>query len=264
MEYKEVEAKSILTKSKLPGTDFVINIYTGCQFGCSYCYATFMKKFTSHLEDEWGEFVDVKINAVNLLDKELPKVPKNSSILFGSVCDSYQPAECKYRLTRGCLKILQKTKIPVEISVLTKSPLVLRDIDLLEDLKRNLKIEIGITIPSVDDKFSNNYDGVAPSISSRFKTLERLNSVGIETYAFCGPIIPGVNDSDFALCELFDKIKNVGTNKIWVEVLNKSKYVIDRMAEKNASVPDRGLNKNAFNIIKKSGLLLIGDEIILH
>lgn len=103
MKVKEIEVKSVITKSNLPGIDYVINPYVGCQHACVYCYADFMKKFTGHVGEKWGEFVDVKINSVETIKK--PKL-ENKNILISSVTDPYQPVEVKYKITREILKKL--------------------------------------------------------------------------------------------------------------------------------------------------------------
>src|SRR5512138_999988 len=125
MIINEVRVKGILSRSKV--YDYVVNPYTGCQHGCSYCYARFMKKFTGHREP-WGEFVDVKINAPDLLQKEIIK-KKPGMVWVSGVCDPYQPLESRYRLTRRCLEVLALHRWPVIVQ--TRSPLVTRDLDLL-------------------------------------------------------------------------------------------------------------------------------------
>ena len=104
MKIKEIKAKSIIVKSNLPDSDFVINPYTGCGHSCLYCYARFMKRFTNHSEP-WGDFVDVKINAPELIPENTEKY-RNKTMVIGSVTDSYQPLEKKYKLTRQFLKNL--------------------------------------------------------------------------------------------------------------------------------------------------------------
>jgi len=91
MRIKTIKCKNILIKSNLPGVDYCINPYIGCQHACIYCYARFIKRFTGHADQEWGEFIDVKINAPKVLEKQLSKKPKKGAILLGSVCDAYQP-----------------------------------------------------------------------------------------------------------------------------------------------------------------------------
>ena len=104
MKIKEIRAKSIIVKSNLPEGDFVINPYVGCQHGCKYCYVRFMKRFTGH-QESWGNFVDVKINAAELIPENTNKY-RSKIITIGSVTDPYQLIEKKYKLTRQILKKL--------------------------------------------------------------------------------------------------------------------------------------------------------------
>jgi len=137
MIVKEIYAKTILSKSKV--SDYTINPYVGCEHGCTYCYARFMKRFTGHRE-KWGSFVDVKINAARLLQREIEK-KRAGRVWISGVCDPYQPIEKRYELTRRCLEILSKYGWPVTIQ--TKSPLVKRDLELLRTFN---DIEAGLTI----------------------------------------------------------------------------------------------------------------------
>ena len=180
---REIKAKSILTKSGIPGIDYCVNPYVGCSHGCRYCYATFMKRYTGHTE-AWGSFVDVKINAPEILQKQLKRA-KIGRVMISSVTDAYQPIESKYKLTRQCLEILLQSQFPVDI--LTKSPLVLRDTDLIKKFK---DIEVGITITTNDEKISRVFEPNAPSIMARIRTLRALHDKGINTYAFIGPVLP--------------------------------------------------------------------------
>lgn len=180
---REIKAKSILTKSGIPGVDYCVNPYIGCSHGCRYCYATFMKRYSGHTE-EWGSFVDVKINAPEILQKQLKRA-KRGRVLISSVTDAYQPIESKYKLTRQCLEILLQSQFPVDI--LTKSPLVLRDTDLIKKFK---DIEVGITITTNDEKMQKIFEPNAPSIMARIRTLKALHDKGINTYAFIGPVLP--------------------------------------------------------------------------
>ena len=180
---REIKAKSILTKSGIPGVDYCINPYVGCSHGCRYCYATFMKKYTGHTEP-WGSFVDVKINAPEILQKQLKRASMGR-VMISSVTDAYQPIESKYKRTRQCLEILLQSQFPVDI--LTKSPLVLRDIDLIKKFK---DIEVGITITTNDEKMQKIFEPNAPSIIARIRTLKTLHDNRIKTYAFIGPVLP--------------------------------------------------------------------------
>ncbi|MFH0879237.1 MAG: radical SAM protein, partial [Lentisphaerota bacterium] len=139
MKVTEIQSKAILSASKI--YDYVINPYVGCQHACSYCYARFMKRFSKHKEP-WGEFVDVKINASDLLNVEIAR-KKKGSVWISGVCDPYQPLEAQYQLTRKCLEILADHDWPVFIQ--TRSPLVLRDLDILKKIKH---CEVGFSIPT--------------------------------------------------------------------------------------------------------------------
>ena len=179
---REVRAKSILSRSKI--YPYVVNPYTGCQHGCSYCYARFMKRVTGHREP-WGEFVDVKVNAPELLRNETRRKSRGRVWISG-VCDPYQPLEEKYRLTRQCLAILIENNWPVIIQ--TRSPLVLRDLDIIREAG---DIEVGLSITTADDDIRNLFEPQAPPIPDRIQALDELHRAGIRTYAMIAPVLPG-------------------------------------------------------------------------
>jgi DNA repair photolyase len=182
MIVKEVLAKSVLSPSKV--YTYVVNAYTGCQHGCSYCYARFMKRVTGHREP-WGEFVDVKVNAPDLLRVEIKK-KKRGTVWVSGVCDAYQPLEARYQVTWKCLQILIRNDWPVVVQ--TRSPLVLRDLDLL---KQGSDVEVGLTITTADDAMRKLFEPHAPSINDRIKALDELHTAGIRTYAMIAPMLPG-------------------------------------------------------------------------
>jgi DNA repair photolyase len=184
---REIKSKSIISKSNLPGTDYVINPYTGCIHSCLYCYARFMKRFTEHTEP-WGKFIDAKINGPDLIPENTSKY-KGKTIFMSSVTDPYNPLEGKYRLTR---RILEKL-IPLQpdLGILTKSNLVLRDVDLLLKFK---SCEVGITITTTNDTLRREIEPSTSSIQKRIEALQELKEAGIETYVFIGPILPFFTD----------------------------------------------------------------------
>jgi DNA repair photolyase len=182
MNVNEIQSKTILSTSKV--YDYVINPYVGCQHACSYCYARFMKRFSGHKEP-WGKFVDVKINAADLLRVEVNK-KKRAKVWISGVCDPYQPLEAKYKLTRKCLEILAQNDWPVIIQ--TRSPLVLRELNILKEARN---FEVGLTITTADDNIRKMFEPSAPSIMERLRTLDELHRSGIKTYAMIAPILPG-------------------------------------------------------------------------
>lgn len=185
MIIREIQSKSILSASKI--YPYVINPYVGCQHGCSYCYARYMKKFTGHKE-AWGTFVDVKINAAELLQKEIPR-KKKAPVWISGVCDPYQPLEEKYRLTRQCLQILARNDWPVVVQ--TRSPLVLRDLDILREMKG---VEVGFSVTTADDDIRKLFEPAAPPIPARIAALAKLHRSRIRTYAMIAPLLPGAEN----------------------------------------------------------------------
>lgn len=181
MIVKEIEAKTILSKSQI--YDYALNAYVGCGHNCIYCYAKFMRRFSGHREP-WGAFVDVKINAAELLAREVKK-KKKGRVWISGVCDAYQPLEKKYLLTRRCLEILVEHEWPVSIQ--TKSPLVLRDIEIL---KRSAACEVGFTITTADEKVRRIFEPGAPLIAKRVEAMGILHAEGIKTFVMVAPMLP--------------------------------------------------------------------------
>jgi DNA repair photolyase len=142
-----------------------------------------MKRFTGH-QEPWGQFVDVKVNAPDLLRLEIGrKRPKR--VWISGVCDPYQPLEAKYRLTRQCLEILTQNSWPVTVQ--TRSSLVLRDIDIL---KEGRDLEVGFSITTADDSIRRMFEPNAPPIEERVRALDELHRARIRTYVMIAPILP--------------------------------------------------------------------------
>jgi DNA repair photolyase len=181
MIIKEIRSKSILSQSKI--YPYVINCYRGCEHNCSYCYARYMKKFTGHREP-WGQFVDAKVNAPDLLRHEILR-KKPDRVWVSGVCDPYQPLEEKYQLTHQCLEILAQNNWPVVIQ--TRSPLVLRDIDII----KQGNFEVGMSITTADDSIRNLFEPSAPPIKDRVEALSKLHQAGIRTFVMIAPMLPG-------------------------------------------------------------------------
>ncbi len=208
----EVECKSIINRSRIPGLDYTINPYTGCQHGCVYCYARFMIKYTHH-QTEWGSFVDVKVNGPEILRKQLAKLPKGL-VSLSTVTDPYQALEKKYQITRQILIELLHHRFPV--SILTKSNLVLRDMDILKQFDRNA-CEVGFSINTLNETTRSHFEPYAPSIRKRIESLKILHDEGIKTWVFLAPILPVLTLN--SLHPLLDAIHN-NVDVILVDRLN--------------------------------------------
>ena len=183
MKAREILSKTILTQTGISGFDYCLNPYVGCGHGCRYCYASFMKRFTGHLEP-WGEFVDVKVNAPQLLTEQLKRA-KPGIVALSTVTDPYQPVEKTYQITRRCLEALLKYQFP--INLLTRSLLCLRDIDLFKEFEN---IEVGFSITTHDEAVRKVFEPHSPSVHSRVDALRKLRQEKIGTYAFVGPMLP--------------------------------------------------------------------------
>lgn len=177
MPIKEIEVKSVMTKSNLPVADYSVNPYVGCTHGCKYCYASFMKRFTNHPEP-WGSFVDVKYWP----EIKNPKKYAGKEAFIGSVTDPYQPCEEKYGRTRALLEQLQGSGI--SISIATRSDLVLRDLDLIKTFPN---ARVSWSINTLDEDFRKAMDHGA-SIERRLAAMKAFYEAGVQTTCFISPI----------------------------------------------------------------------------
>jgi len=282
MDFRETQAKGILSKCGIPGIDYVINPYTGCRFGCTYCYASFMGRFIEGKGvKDWGEYVFAKTNAPELLKKELQtKFKKDKGkgieIFLSSVTDPYQGVEAKYKITRQCLEAIADFGFEGYVSILTKSDLVTRDIDVFKRLKH---VVVGMTVTSTDDSISKYFEKFAPKVSLRFKALKTLNEAGIGTYAFIGPLLPHYVADKSELEKVFKKLAEIGTKDIFVEHLNLSKYIRGRLvSEMGGAEPEiiqkfydsqsedyrEALNEIVMELVKKYDMNLLKGEVIFH
>ena len=213
MIIKEIKCKRALNPCKIKGFDYNFNPYIGCSHGCVYCYARFMCRYRKEKE-KWGEFVDVKINIPEVLEEQV-KYLRPGVVMISSVTDAYQALEEKYQITRRCLKILAEHNF--QIGLLTKSPLITRDIDVLKKFDHSAH-QPGFTITCLDERDAKNFENNAPSVESRLNALKKLNEAGISTFVFIGPFIPGISDKN--LEELFKRFNEAGVKTILIDKLN--------------------------------------------
>lgn len=225
---REVECKTLLTKSGL--ADYTINCYTGCGHGCGYCYARFMKKFTGHIEP-WGSFVDIKINGPEVLLRQIKKA-KPGSVFISSVCDGWQPLEIKYQLTRKCIEILLNYHYP--LTILTKSSLIERDLDLLS----RGEVEFGVTITTLNEAIRKIFEPKASPSEERLRVIEMAKGKGINSYIFLGPLIPFLSDTEEELLKTMKAIATLKPDYLYVDRLNLRWGVWDSLRETFKSVPE--------------------------
>jgi len=229
MRYAETTCKTALSKSSLPGLDYSLNPYTGCRHGCIYCYAPATLRYSG--AEPWGTFVTAKANIPAVLEKELRRSTKGV-VGISTVTDPYQPVEGKLKLTRSCLEVLQAKQFPVCIQ--TKSALVLRDVDVIRGFAER---EVGMTITTLDDEASALLEPGASLPGERLDALKRLSDAGITTWAFVGPIVPGLVDEE-RLTAILGRVKDAGASKVLVDRLRLKPGLWQRMEPALAGRPD--------------------------
>ena len=204
MVVNEITVNDYLTKSNLPDSDYVINPYVGCTHGCKYCYASFMKRFTGHKEN-WGDFIDIKRCNKPI---DLRKI-SGKNIFLSSVTDCYNQYEKDFCITRNILEQLIDSDCNLSIS--TKSKLILRDIDLLKQMKNLI---VCMSINTLNEKFRSDMDN-ASTIKERMDTLKELHNNGIYTVLFMSPVFPYITEWK----EIIDQTKDY-VDEYWFENLN--------------------------------------------
>lgn len=200
-----IKCSRLLVPTGIPIAPYVINPYRGCSFGCIYCYSQ-MNKIFRKKKGDWGSFVDVKINLLEVLEREL-EVIKPNRVLIGSTTEPYQDVELLYGITRGIIQLLNSKDI--HSVILTKSRHILRDIDILYNST------VCFTINLTDDRYIRLFELRSPLIDDRLVVLRKLKGAGIDVYLHIGPVLPGFTDVEkiMELCHgLVDRVDLEGLN----------------------------------------------------
>jgi DNA repair photolyase len=207
---RETVCKTILNKSSI--SDYSLNCYTGCTHGCVYCYARFMQRFHPHNEP-WGKFVDVKINAVEVLKRQLRRA-KPGDVFISSACDGWQQIEKERRLTRRCCELL--LEFGFQVNLLTKSALVLRDLDLFS----GRDVNVGVSIATLDEGLSKLWEPQAARVAERLRVIEAARNAGLQTTIMFAPLLPFLSDGPDSLDLLFQRAADLRVDSILVDALN--------------------------------------------
>jgi DNA repair photolyase len=218
---RETVCKTILNRSDLGG--YSLNCYTGCTHRCAYCYARFMQRFHPHAEP-WGSFVDVKLNAVEVLKRQLRRATPGN-VFMSSACDGWQPIEEQYRLTRRCCGLLLERGF--SLSVLTKSTLVTRDLDLF----RGHSVRVGVTLTTLDDRLRELWEPGAAGVQERLGVIEAARRAGLKTSIMFGPLLPMLSDGQGSLDALLQRAADAQVDAIWVDALNPRPRVWPAVAD---------------------------------
>lgn len=205
IEFKSLNIRSILNKSeskRLRWMAWTINPYRGCEFGCKYCYARYTHEFME-LRDPlaFERIIFLKQNAAWLLEQELRRINPADEIAIGTATDPYQPIERRARITRSLLEVFSRRQ-GYHLGIVTKSRLILRDIDLLTAIARRNTLVLHLTITTPDTKLARLLEPRAPRPDLRFEAVRRLRQAGLRTGILCCPLLPGITDTQQALDEM--------------------------------------------------------------
>src|SRR5579863_1395376 len=197
VEYFTLPTRSLLnrcTGSRMPFT-WTINPYRGCEFACKYCYARYTHEFMEMRDGlEFEQKIFVKQHAADLLRQELRRVKPGEEIAIGTATDPYQPAERRFEVTRTILEEFSRRQ-GFDIGIVTKSNLVLRDVDLLQQVSRNNKLFVNLTITTLNVDLARILEPRAPRPDLRLEAIRKLNEAGVAAGVICAPVLPGITDS---------------------------------------------------------------------
>jgi DNA repair photolyase len=197
VEYFTLPVRSLLNRCtgvRMPFT-WTINPYRGCEFACKYCYARYTHEFMEMRDGiDFEQKIFVKQHAADLLRQELRQVKTGEDIAIGTATDPYQPAERRYEVTRAILEEFARHQ-GLELGIVTKSNLVLRDIDVLQKVLRNNRLSVNVTVTTLDADLARILEPRAPRPDLRMEAVRKLNDAGIPTGVSCAPVLPGITDA---------------------------------------------------------------------
>ncbi len=221
VEYFTLESRSLLsrcTSSRVPFA-WTINPYRGCEFACKYCYARYTHEFMEMRDGvDFERKIYVKRQAAWLLRQDLRKVKRGEQIAIGTATDPYQPAEKRFEVTRGILEELTLHH-GLEIGIVTKSNLILRDVDLLRQVGEHNSLFVNVTITTLNAKLARILEPRAPRPDLRLDAVRELNAAGVNAGVICAPVLPGITDSPSALDALVRATKQAGGKYIYANPL---------------------------------------------
>jgi DNA repair photolyase len=218
-EYREEPCRSALNRVKGMPFGWSLNPYTGCVHRCTFCYVrAFELRADRPADDRYGRSIRVKVNVADVLARELARPSWNGDgIAIGAATDPYQPAEGRYRLTRACIEVLGRAATP--FSIITRGPLIVRDVDVLADAARRTKVSVMFSVPTLDPEvWRTTEPGTAPP-RQRLRALSALVEAGIDAGVGMAPILPGLSDRPEQLAEVVKAARAAGATSVWANLL---------------------------------------------
>jgi DNA repair photolyase len=222
VEYFTLPTRSLLNRCvsnrQVPFT-WTINPYRGCEFACKYCYARYTHEFMEMRNGiEFEQKIYVKQHAAELLRHDLHRVKRDESIALGTATDPYQPAERRYEVTRGILEEFARHR-GFELGIVTKSNLILRDLDLLREVTRSNALSIHVTVTTMDADLARILEPRAPRPDLRMDAVRQLAQIGINVGVSCSPVLPGITDSPENLDTLVRSAAEAGACHVFANPL---------------------------------------------
>src|SRR5919107_1122392 len=234
VEYREEPCRSALNKVKGMSFSWSLNPYMGCVHRCTFCYVRGFELRAGRPGDaRYGTSIRVKVNVADVLRRELARPSWTRELVaFGSATDPYQPAEGRYRLTRACVEALIDFETP--FSLLTRGPMIVRDVDLLADAARRSGAVVTFSIPTLDDRVWRTTEPETAHPRQRLRALARLRAAGIPAGVGMAPLLPGLSDHPSLVAEVVRAARDVGATHLWWNVLNlkpgTKEYFLDALA----------------------------------
>jgi DNA repair photolyase len=219
VEYREEPCRSALNRVQGMGFAWSLNPYMGCSHRCTFCYVRALEQRADRpSDDRYGTSIRVKTNIAEVLRRELARPSwQREDVAIGAATDPYQPAEGRYRLTRACIEALGDAATPIRL--LTRGPLIVRDVDVLAAASRRAKVRVMFSIPTIDPEIWRRTEpGTAPP-RQRLRALTQLVEAGIEVSVGMAPILPGISDKPELLADVVRAAREAGATGIWANLL---------------------------------------------
>jgi DNA repair photolyase len=219
VEYREEECRSALNRVKGMGFDWSLNPYTGCVHRCTFCYVrAFERRADRPSDDRYGRSIRVKVNVAEVLEREVSRKSwAREQVAIGAATDPYQPAEGRYRLTRACLVVLGRAATPIRI--ITRGPLIVRDVDVLQEAARRADVGVTFSVPTLDPEVWRTTEPATAPPRQRLRALKTLVDAGISAGVGMAPVLPGLSDRPEQLAEVVKAARDAGATGIWTNLL---------------------------------------------
>jgi DNA repair photolyase len=220
VEYREEPCRSALNRVRGMMFEWSLNPYMGCAHRCTFCYVRgFERRADRPSDDRYGRSIRVKINIAEVLAHELARPSwRGATVFIGAATDPYQPAEGRYRLTRSCLEVLAAAANP--FSIITRGPMILRDVDVLQEASRRASVTVTFSIPTLDEDVWRKTEPSTAHPRQRLRAIGELVEAGIDARVGMAPILPGLSDRPEQLAEVVRAARAVGATGIWTALLN--------------------------------------------